>query len=268
MPRASPTTPSKPIYLRGTSAKPSTARAFGKGGVRAPLPPRTRVQNDNDEKDHPGPNDDAYLDAIDKLKKDKGIDEADGEEVKNGIVVDHEKISHPSPPPSDAGPVKKKRAKVHPQKSISKLWKNFDPDYLGRVTRILPETPAPVVSSSRIQFSQNASESYKQARAVCEETVRKIVEECIALNQKYTDVHFDLERDLKITQKRDCIDGLIPDEDGRDDPSDVKRVTVSMTYSCLGPLLISARTYSRIQGFSPMEQDSMILFKALSVIVG
>lgn len=270
MPRTFPTGPSKPNHSRGTYAKHSNTRASGKDGVRAPFPPRMRGQGVKDDKDKPAQNEEAIQETLERLKNDRGIEEADKEEVKNGIVLEPEKMSHPSAPPSDAGPAKKKkRSKDHPQKSISKLWKNFDPDYLGRVTQILPKTAAVVsASTSKIQRSQNASESYRQARAACEETVRKIVEECRAVNQKYSDVHFDLERDLKITQKRDCIDGLIQDDADRDDPSDVKRVTVCITWSCYRSLLTHARIYLRIRGFSPMVLGSMILFKALLVTAG
>lgn len=223
---------------------------------------RTKVVKD--EKD------DAIQETLERLKKDGGIEEADKDEVKNGIVFEHDKASQPSAPSSEAGPARrKKRSNVHPQKSISKMWKNFDPDYLGRVTRILPETTtSSSVSNSRIQRSQNASESYRQARAACEETVGKIVEECRALNQKYTDVHFDLERDLKITQKRDCIDGLVQDDEDRDYPADVKRVTVCTAHSRHKPLLTYARTCLIILGSSLTGLDSMISFKALLVTAG
>lgn len=263
MPQASPITPSKPIRLRGAYAKPPKTRTFGKDGVRPPVP-RMRTHVVKNEKD------DAIQETLERLKKDGGIDEADTDEVKNGIVLDQDRASRPSAPPSDAGPARrKKRSNVHPQKSISKMWKNFDPDYLGRVTRILPETTtATSISGSRIQRSQNASESYRQARAACEETVGEIVEECRALNQKYTDVHFDLERDLKITQKRDCIDGLVQSDEDRDYPADVKRVTVCTTWLYSGPLLTHIRTCLKILDSSLTELGLTISFKAPSVIAG
>lgn len=136
-----------------------------------------------------------------------------------------------APEPDDEEPKKKKKSKLHPQERIHQIWKSYEPEYLGKVTKILPE-PVPVADKpqTKPQKSLNASESYLQARAQCEETVKAIVEECLALNQKYTDVHFDLERDLKVTCQKNCLLGLVyDDEEAANDsswPKDVKRVTV------------------------------------------
>ena len=130
------------------------------------------------------------------------------------------------PPPEEEGR-KKKKPKKHPQDALKQLWKNYDPEYHGKITQILPD-PVPTYTALPTQpkLSQNASESYKAARDRCERDVNLIITECRAINQKYTDVHFDLERDLKVTWQRNCIKGLV--EDGTSyDPADVKRVTVS-----------------------------------------
>lgn len=137
-------------------------------------------------------------------------------------------VEEPDQAGSDAGGTSsapKKDTKTHPQIKINKVWKNYDPQYLGRVTRILPEVGTPTVSSKSLSRSQNASDSYRQAKEQCERDVQKIIDECTSINQKYTDVHFDLEQDLKVTGARDCIDGLVQDDDDKDQPWDVKRVT-------------------------------------------
>lgn len=239
MPQRNPTLPVKPPHLRNAYAKPPSSRAYGIQGVSGPLPPPPRTQgrggNVGDGQDESGETEGAPVEAADEQKQDdqkeKDTQEKDDAEKDNqgdrpqspeGIV------DGPPPPQSDGRPPRRKRPSKHPQKDISKLWKNFNPDYLGKVTRILPDSTAgsSAAAASKIHYSQNAAESYRDARAACEETVRKIVRECTALNQKYTDVHFDLESDLKITRKRNCIDGLVQVEADRDDPSDVKRVTV------------------------------------------
>lgn len=227
MPRSAPATPSKPTHLRGTFAKPRAPKADGRHGVKVPVPPRTRERNAEDpDEQKTEDNDEAYQEAPEEQSREEKSKDGSDDVLKiDGIVVPMpEQIAMP---PSETQPPKKKRPRAHPQKSISKLWKNFDPEYLGRVTKILPDTPSTLLTgTSSVQQSQNAAESYRSARAACEETVDKIINECTAMNQKYTDLHFDLERDLKITRKRDCIDGLIQDPNDRDDPSDVKRVTV------------------------------------------
>ena len=147
-----------------------------------------------------------------------------------------------SSPPSVASR-KSKKPKPHPQERVRRLWKSFAPEYLGKITKVLPD-PVPTAASlgTRASKSQNAAESYQEARTQCEHAVRMIIAECIAVNQKYTDVHFDLEADLKVTRLRNCIDGLVQSDDDRDTPSDVKRVTVvlpachreRLTDMCLG----------------------------------
>lgn len=236
MPRQTPTTRSKPTHFQGAFAKPPKGKSSGKHTVRAPLPPRVRGRGRNvgNETDQPGENDEAYQETVGEQtgEEDGKSNKEDGEQSRKGTIVhEPEETSSLPAPPFVGEPSKKKRPTAHPQKSISRLWRTFNPEYLGKVTRILPDTSAASATSSNFHRSQNWAESYIQARAACEERVRKIVEECNALNQKYSDVHFDLERDLKITQKRDCLDGLIQQEEGaRDIPGDVKRVTVRTTY--------------------------------------
>lgn len=72
---------------------------------------------------------------------------------------------------------------------------------------------------------QRAAKSYEEAKLECERDVDRIVKECRRLNQKYRDLHFDIEWDLKSGQ-RNCLDGLSTPGDGMK-PKGVKRVTVS-----------------------------------------
>lgn len=267
MPQLNPTVPLNPARLRGTFAKPPTSRAYGRHGVSGPLPPpprpRVRGRTAGDGPDEAGEKDEAYQEAVEKQEQEDAKEEAEQGKHQGEIVGEVEEVATAPGPPSEGGPLRKRRSKGHPQKSISKLWKNFDPEYLGRVTRILPETTAGAssVAASQAHYSQNAAESYREARAACEDRVRKIVKECTAMNQKYTDVHFDLESDLKITRKRNCIDGLVQDESDRDDPSDVKRVTVCDTARNHRLVLTSNRISSITQNSSPMVLDSTTSFK-------
>ena len=196
-----------------------TPKKTSRRGGRQPLRNRgpAHVGDDNDQED-----------AEQRVEEDPDQGEAQGDGA----------------PPS----VAPKESKQHPQKRINKVWKNYDPQYLGRVTRILPEVATPTVTAKSISRSQNASESYRQAKEQCERDVQKIIDECYALNQKYTDVHFDLESDLKVTGNRDCIDGLVDDRDTKDQPWDVKRVT---------DLFDNPRFFSEGAGFDDIMQGGL-----------
>jgi hypothetical protein len=64
--------------------------------------------------------------------------------------------------------------------------------------------------------------SYDEAVAACKSKVAKIVKECRRVNQKYSDVHFDIEFDLKWGAKT-CLENLRRDG-GDKEPGSVKRV--------------------------------------------
>lgn len=100
------------------------------------------------------------------------------------------------------------------------------PEYIGKVTKILPQSE-PTFTSHRdtTESSQTVTHSYEAAKSKCIQDVDRIIKECRQLNQKYTDSHFDIERDLKLTQKRDCLVGLTNLYEEDYVPSDVKRVT-------------------------------------------
>ena len=134
----------------------------------------------------------------------------------------------PDKAPVPAPPVKEK--KPHPQTKMKKFWKNFDPEYTGKVTRVLPDciTDKDLSAVTLVgEIAHKAIKSYEDAKEACIRDVKRIVKECRAANQKYTDSHWDIERDLKITRIRDCLDGLVIDNDDKEHPADAKRVTVS-----------------------------------------
>jgi hypothetical protein len=132
-----------------------------------------------------------------------------------------------APPPA---PAKPKEKKPHPQAKMKKFWKNFDPEYTGKVTRVLPDriTEKDLSAVTLVgEIAHKESRSYEGAKESCIRDVKRIIKECRAANQKYTDSHWDIERDLKITRIRDCLDGLATDDTDRENPADAKRVTVS-----------------------------------------
>ncbi|KAK4946211.1 hypothetical protein LTR10_014723 [Elasticomyces elasticus] len=142
-----------------------------------------------------------------------------GRAIKLMLVPDN--APTPAPPP-------KKKEKPHPQTKMTKFWANFDPEYVGKVTRVLPDR----MTDRNLSLAQlvgetahRASNSYDNAKETCIRDVKRIIKECRDANQKYTDSHFDIERDLKITRGRDCLDGLVVDPNDKEYPADVKRVT-------------------------------------------
>lgn len=126
-----------------------------------------------------------------------------------------------------------KKPDPHPQEKLDEFWNVFEPEYFGKVTRILPNRliePSPATSKQAGDRSHQAFRSYEEAKARCIRDVKRIVRECRNQNKRYTDTHFDIERDLKITRRRDCLDGLYNtttnsnDSRERSSPTDVKRV--------------------------------------------
>ena len=143
-----------------------------------------------------------------------------GQTIKLMLVPDK-----PTPPSPAA-----KEKKPHPQAKMKKFWKNFDPEYFGKITRILPDRMTEKDLSAVTlagEIAHRAIQSYEDAKESCIRDVKRIVTECRAANQKYTDSRWDIERDLKITRIRDCLDGLVIYDD-KEHPADAKRVTVSI----------------------------------------
>lgn len=134
----------------------------------------------------------------------------------------------PAPPP--ASPAAKK-PKPHPQDKMTKFWTNFDPEYTGQITRILPDRITEkglLATKLEGETAHRAVTSYENARDACIRDVKRIIKECRQANQRYTDSRWDVERDLKITRMRDCLNGLGgEDDEDKGYPADAKRVTVS-----------------------------------------
>lgn len=216
-----PAAPSKPRHLKSSNSIP-TQRA---------LAIRTNPKSSAARRNRGDGNDDAEPAEENQEEENNDNDndnDSDGDDNSNNNAEEAQTAAVDPAPASVAGePPKKKKPKLHPQEAIKKAWKVFDPEYLGKVTKILPDAvPTPSESKTKPSKSLNAAESYKQARTACEHAVKMIIAECLATNQKYTDFHFDLESDLKVTGRRDCLDGLSQPEDDRNFPSDVKRLTV------------------------------------------
>ncbi|RVX68319.1 hypothetical protein B0A52_07322 [Exophiala mesophila] len=152
---------------------------------------------------------------------DPGLVLGGGRTIKLMLVPDT-----PAPPP--ASPAAKK-PKPHPQDKMRKFWNNFDPEYTGQVTRILPDRITDkglLATKLEGETAHRAVTSYENARDACIRDVKRIIKECRQANQRYTDSRWDLERDLKITRMRDCLNGLGGDDDEEKGyPADAKRVT-------------------------------------------
>ncbi|KEF60594.1 uncharacterized protein A1O9_02155 [Exophiala aquamarina CBS 119918] len=143
-----------------------------------------------------------------------------GQSIKLMLVPD-------TPPPAPAPPPTK-IGKPHPQQKMKKFWTNFDPEYVGKVTRVLPERIADrslLRTKLEGETAHRAVLSYDNAKENCIRDVKRIIRECRDSNQKYTDTHWDIERDLKITRIRDCLDGLTVEDDEKEYPADAKRVS-------------------------------------------
>jgi hypothetical protein len=102
------------------------------------------------------------------------------------------------------------------------------PRFPGKVFTVLPDNPYARKKAAKTPHGtvsgQRAAKSYEEARAECEKDVNRIIRECRRLNQKYRDLHFDIEWDLKSGQ-RNCLDGLSTPGDSMK-PKGVKRITV------------------------------------------
>jgi len=150
----------------------------------------------------------------------------------------------PSPAPShapsafgeDSRPAskpKQRRKKHPPQKTIDEFWASFNSKTPGKVYTILPDNQYARRAAARaprgIVPGRNAIASYDDAVRSCEAKVAKIVKECLRLNQKFRDSHFDLEADFAKTHgtnfPSDCLSGLLDTKTSLR-PQSVKRVEV------------------------------------------
>lgn len=135
-----------------------------------------------------------------------------------------------------------------PQKLVDTFWKSFNSKYPGRVLKALPYRPGKTASQpiSNIAHGEAALDSYDRAKRECEHAVDRIVKQCLRINQKYTDPHFDIERDLKSGQ-RNFLDGL-QGVNSEMKPKGVKRVTVRIFFNffffpCPSSSLTSTKVY-------------------------
>lgn len=141
---------------------------------------------------------------------------------------------------ADVGPVpapskpRRRPRKESPQETVRQFWDKFNSPYPGKVFTVLPDNPYARKKAARTPHgtvtAQRAAKSYEEARAECARDVDRIIKESRRTNQKYRDLHFDIEWDLKSGQ-RNCLDGL----GGRAEelkPKGVKRVTVSPAPGC------------------------------------
>ncbi|KAK4973953.1 hypothetical protein LTR66_006450 [Elasticomyces elasticus] len=109
-----------------------------------------------------------------------------------------------------------RRAKKQPpQQSIDEFWSRFTTKTPGKPFTILPDNfYAKRLAAQRRanpSLNQNAVRSYEEAVQICKEKVAKIVSECRRVNQKYRDMHFDIEADFNQSLKGitpDCLIGL------------------------------------------------------------
>ncbi|PNH64182.1 hypothetical protein VD0002_g4406 [Verticillium dahliae] len=118
---------------------------------------------------------------------------------------------------------KGKRIQQAPQAAIDEFWDKFTTKAPGKATTVIPRNPHVEKAVKRTTHT-----SFDEAVALCRTKVRKIVDECRAVNQKYRDPHFDLEFDLKFGS-RNCLDSLwnIKDREPPDPllrPRSIKRV--------------------------------------------
>lgn len=125
-----------------------------------------------------------------------------------------------------------------PQKLVDTFWKSFNSKFPGRVLKALPQRPGKTTPQlvSNIAHGEAAPDSYNHAKQECEHAVNRIVKQCLRINQKYTDPHFDIETDLKSGQ-RNCLDGL-ERVNAEMKPKGVKRVTVGIFNHFHSPFFI------------------------------
>ncbi|KAK4989999.1 hypothetical protein LTR66_006908 [Elasticomyces elasticus] len=107
---------------------------------------------------------------------------------------------------------KRKMKKQPPQQSIDEFWSRFTTKTPGKAFTILPDNLyAKRLAAQRRanpSLNQNAVRSYEEAVQICKEKVAKIVSECRRVNQKYRDMHFDIEADFLKGRVSDCLTGL------------------------------------------------------------
>ncbi|KIV90165.1 hypothetical protein, variant [Exophiala mesophila] len=144
---------------------------------------------------------------------------------------EHGPARHPTLPSDVCVPaasrIHRQSRRQAPQDTVDQYWSRLKPRFPGKVFTVLPNDPYARRKAENTPHGavsgQRAAKSYEAAKLECERDVGRIVKECRRLNQKYRDLHFDIEWDLKSGQ-RNCLDGLSTPGDGMR-PKGVKRVT-------------------------------------------
>ncbi|KAL9094954.1 MAG: hypothetical protein Q9165_002904 [Trypethelium subeluteriae] len=106
------------------------------------------------------------------------------------------------PGPARPGPARAMNSQITPQRAIDAFWKKFSLSSPAKVFTILPHNQR---SSREARLTRHAktdtkqgqpvSVSYDKAVAECRAKVDTIKKECYALNQKYRDPYFNIEKD-------------------------------------------------------------------------
>ena len=121
------------------------------------------------------------------------------------------------------------KRKQNPQQSIEEFWSRFTSKAPGKAFTILPDNLYARRLAQRHDADEgtyNAFYSYEEAARMCKEKVEKIVRECKRVNQKYRDLHFDIEADFQLAQNGnvpECLTTLETDHCHLR-PKSVKRV--------------------------------------------
>ena len=134
--------------------------------------------------------------------------------------------------PIGSANTRKTLPQITPQHAIDLFWKKFSSNSPAKVFTVLPqnqhylrEAGLDGIRKDERKSGEPVSVSYKQAVAECQAKVKQIEKECLALNQKYRDPHFDMEKygwsdDNKLN---DCLMSLGDDKLSLV-PGSVKRV--------------------------------------------
>lgn len=117
---------------------------------------------------------------------------------------------------------------TNPQDAIKTFWSGFVAERPSKALYVLPDNfraaKAVVAQSARASLGKTVSASYKEARAFCDEKVRKIAQDYRRINQKYIDPHFDMEF-INGELNGDSTLVSLTGEPEKSIPKDVKRVS-------------------------------------------
>ncbi|KAH8655683.1 hypothetical protein BX600DRAFT_384997 [Xylariales sp. PMI_506] len=101
---------------------------------------------------------------------------------------------------------KNKKRKTSPQRSINRIWRHFAAKKFTKVLAILPFDPVPQ-STITEQPSELLTAGYERAANKCRLEMKKILQECRRINQRYRNPNWDIDWDLRMG-KGDCLNYL------------------------------------------------------------